>query len=510
VNREVVKRKVFLIPANKEIFIKRIFKLLCGGVSNLIDRNKKVNNFVKDYTSNEHKEFEETVKNALKLHDMLLKMGFKEIAEAALKIHNDLLRIKERKAQPDLGEHTSVYLRDEKGHIYGKLGVRTEVSQKELSKNEPARSELTKEDVQKNVENYRLFLQNIRGSIGLWLDDNFFPTFIDGAVQEITGYSKEYFLSKNLRWIELVIPEDLPLVLKHIEWVKAHLNTYEEAEYRIRRKDGEIRWLRDIIHVLPEGQKSLGVFQSFVRDINEQKKAEESRVKLEEVHIKEIHHRVKNNLQLISSLLDLQAENIAGQADCDTSKVSEAFKESRDRIASMALIYEELYKSTDTVSIDFSEHTRELVSYLFDSNKGINDNISMKLNVEQIHLNMDIAVPLGNIATELISNALKHAFSDRQKGVIDILLCKRENYEKDLEKSEGIRTDSECQKIKDLEFVLVVRDNGIGFPKEIDFKRTDSLGLQIVNTLVEEINGCIELNRNEGTVFTIWFSNKET
>ncbi len=370
----------------------------------------------------------------------------------------------------DTSKPTSLFLRDEKGHIYGEVGVSPDISQKELLKNEPARGELTKENTQEDLESYRLFLQSIRGSIGLWLDEDFVPTFIDGAVKEITGYSKEDFLSVKLKWTELVIPEDLPSVLEHIEWVESNPNTYAEIEYRLRRKDGEIRWIREVVHVLPENYRSRGVLQGFVRDINEQKQAEERRMRYEEVQKKEIHHRIKNNLQVISSLLDLQAEKLASNNVCDTTQVNEAFKESRDRINSMALIHEELYRSTDTNFLDFSAYLTDLTAYLFDSYKSISDNISLKLNLERVNLGIDTSIPLGSIVTELISNALKHAFPDGNKGEISILLCKKENYKQYLEKSGDIGKDSECRNIKDLQFVLVVKDNGIGFPKEIDFK----------------------------------------
>lgn len=485
----------------------------------MVDRVKRVDN-----VSREHKKYEEIVKDALNLHDKLLEMGFERIAEDMLKIHDKLLEVKEKNIKSDIDKQvkkfekgggedtsksTSLFLRDEKGHIYGEVGVSPDISQKEPLKNEPARRRLTKENMQEDIESYRLFLQSIRGSIGLWLDEDFVPTFIDGAVKEITGYSKEDFLSIKLKWTELVIPEDLPSVLEHIEWVESNPNTYAEIEYRIRRKDGEIRWIREVVHVLPENHRSRGVLQGFVRDINEQKQAEERRMRYEEVQKKEIHHRIKNNLQVISSLLDLQAEKLATNSVCDTTQINEAFKESRNRIASMALIHEELYKSEDTSLLDFSVYLTDLTAYLFDSYKNIIDNISLKLSLEQINLSIDTAIPLGSIITELISNALKHAFPDRSKGEINILLFSKENYKQYLEKSGNVRTDSECRNRKDLLFVLVVKDNGIGFPKEIDFKNTDTLGLQIVTTLVEQIDGCIELRSNESTEFTIWFDNAE-
>jgi PAS domain-containing protein len=166
--------------------------------------DKKVENYSKDDTLNEVEELGKIAEDLLKLHDKLLKMGFKEFAEDELKIHDTLLGIKERKTKPDTGKQTSLFLRDEKGHIYGEIGVTKEVSQKELLKNEPVRGKLSKEDVQKDKESYRLFLQNIRNFIGLWLDENLIPTFIDGSVKEITGYSREDFHSMKLKWIELV------------------------------------------------------------------------------------------------------------------------------------------------------------------------------------------------------------------------------------------------------------------------------------------------------------------
>ena len=350
-------------------------------------------------------------------------------------------------------------------------------------------------------------MQHMQGFIGFGLDENFVPIFIDGAVKEVTGYNKEDFHAMKLKWTELVLPEDLPLFLEHIERIKSNPNISIDIEYRIRRKDGEIRWVREVMHILPENFIFQGAFQGFVHDINERKKAEEEWMKIENAQKKEIHHRVKNNLQVISSLLDLQAENLASNIACDTSKVFEAFKESKDRVVSMALIHEELYRSTDTTSfaLDFSAYLKNLTAYLFDSYEVNNDHIYLKLNLEQVSLSMDTAIPLGNIATELISNALKHAFLDGSEGEISIFLCKKENYIQYLEKFEDIRTDSECLNMKDLQFVLVIKDNGTGFPKEIDFKNTYSLGLQIVTILVEQIDGCIELERNKGTKFSIWF-----
>ena len=452
------------------------------------------------------KEYEETVKDALKLHDKLLGMELEWIAEDALRIHDNLLEIKEKNLNKDIHENISLFLRDDTGHIYGNLGSRIAASNGERSGCEPFKGKISEGDLQKDKESYRLFLQNIRGFIGLWLDENLVPTFIDGAVNEITGYSKEEFHFMNLKWTELVLPEDLQLYLKHVEYVKSNPNSYAEIDYRIRRKDREIRWLREVIQILPENYKSRGTFQSFVRDFSEQKQAEENSMKFENAQKKEIHHRIKNNLQVVSSLLDLQAEKLAGNNVCDTSRVLEAFKETKNRVASMSLIHEELYISTDMNSqiIDFSSYLKKLTESLFDS-YNLKNYVSLKLSLEQINLGIDTAVPLGIVVNELISNSLKHAFPNGNEREISVLLCKKENYKQYIQNSGNFIPDFQCQGLEDLQFVLVIKDNGIGFPKEIDFKNTDSLGLQIVTTLIEQIDGCIDLQRNNGTEFIMSF-----
>jgi PAS domain S-box-containing protein len=237
-----------------------------------VNRGKKV-----DDVSEEHEEFEGTVKDVLKLQDKLLKMGFEGLAEDALKIHDKLLGTKEKIAEPDIvrpttkleslkaynlllaqlkekrdtSKKSSLFLRDETGHAYGKLGVE-KGGYESKSNNEPLLSEPSEDNLQKDTENYRMFMQHIKGFIGFWLDENFVPIFIDGAVKEVTGYDKEDFHSMNLKWTELIIPEDLSLFLEHIEWIKSNPIIYAEIEYRIKRKDGEIVWIRETTRILPE------------------------------------------------------------------------------------------------------------------------------------------------------------------------------------------------------------------------------------------------------------------
>jgi PAS domain S-box-containing protein len=204
----------------------------------------------------------------------------------------------------------------------------------------------------------------------------------------------------------------------------------------------------------------------------------ESSLKEKEVLLKEIHHRVKNNLQIISSLLNLQSGYIK---DKDSIEI---FKESQNRVRSMALIHEKLYQSKDMSQIDFSEYVSELVSNLFSSYSLNSALITLHQNINDILLEIDIAINLGLIINELVSNTFKHAFPEGRKGNLYISIKKDEH-----------------------KYELIIEDDGIGFSSEIDFRKTESLGLQLIITLVEQIGGEIFLFSDNGTKFVIKFNN---
>jgi PAS domain S-box-containing protein len=216
------------------------------------------------------------------------------------------------------------------------------------------------------------------------------------------------------------------------------------------------------------------------RDLTERKKAEEqikASLREKEVLLKEIHHRVKNNLQVISSLLYLQSKNIKDR------QTFEMFQESQYRVRSMVLVHERLYQSPDLAKVDFAEYVRSLANYLFRS-YGVNTNvIQLRTSVDDVLLGIDTAITCGLILNELISNSLKHAFPDGRPGEVRIEL----------------RADDD-------QLTLMISDNGVGFPGDLDFRDTQSLGLQLVNTLVEQIEGTIELDRSGGTAFEIRFA----
>ncbi|NYB52623.1 MAG: PAS domain S-box protein [Methanobacteriaceae archaeon] len=216
-----------------------------------------------------------------------------------------------------------------------------------------------------------------------------------------------------------------------------------------------------------------------IRDITDLKNAEnELKKSLEEkdMLLKEIHHRVKNNLMIIYSLLNLQSQYIEDKEALDV------FKESQNRAKSMALIHERLYQSIDLKNIDFGDYITTLTTDLYHTTVSDPEHVKLELNVEDIKIDINIVVPLGLIVNELVTNSMKYAFPPGESGIIKVELY-REN-----------------DKI-----VLKVSDDGIGLPEDIDYKNTSSLGLQLVNNLTAQIDGKLELDRTHGTTFTLIF-----
>ena len=179
---------------------------------------------------------------------------------------------------------------------------------------------------------------------------------------------------------------------------------------------------------------------------------------------------------IISSLLNLQSRYIKDKASQDV------FKESQNRARSMALIHERLYQSTDLKRINYGDYIRSLATELFHTYEADPGRIKLKINVEDILLDINTAIPLGLIVNELITNSLTHAFSEGNKGEIIVDFHPRDDH-----------------------YEFAVKDNGIGFPEDIDFQNTDSLGLQLINSLTNQIDGDIKLDRNNGTEFKIIF-----
>lgn len=312
------------------------------------------------------------------------------------------------------------------------------------------------------------------------LNDKFYSLLGTNAEDE-GGYTMpiEYYIK------EFVHPEDAHFIAEEMKksFMVREPTFGTEFEHRIIRKDGKTRYVAIRIRYIPPKESQKTLVYGTVQDITERKIAEKKlkeSLEEKELLIKEIHHRVKNNLMVISSLLNLQSSYIKDKQALDI------FKESESRARSMALIHERLYRSSDLKRINFGDYIRTLATDLYHTYITDPSRVKLNLDIDNLMIDINTTVPLGLTVNELVSNSLKHAFPGDLKGEINI----------------------DFHKIGD-DFILKVYDTGIGFPEGLDFRNTDSLGLQLVNSLVGQIDGEIELDRSHGTGFTIKFKEIE-
>jgi len=302
---------------------------------------------------------------------------------------------------------------------------------------------------------------------------------MNSQAEKLFGYCREELMGQS---IELLVPG--PMRARHSDYQRGFFANPTARPmgagrdlYGLR-KDGGTVAVEIGLNALTIDEGTF-VLASII-DITGRKQAEEqikASLKEKEVLLKEIHHRVKNNLQIISSMLNLQAKSIKDP------KALEMFRESQNRVRSIALVHEKSYQFKGLSRLDFSDHVRSLVSHLFRSYGVHSDRIALRIHVEDVYLGIDTAIPCGLIINELVSNSLKHAFPEG-KGEISI----------------------DLQRQHDDHYMLVVRDNGDGLPKDLDFRNTETLGLQLVNTLTDQIGGSIELGSSAGTEVKVTFT----
>lgn len=230
---------------------------------------------------------------------------------------------------------------------------------------------------------------------------------------------------------------------------------------------------------------------AILRDITDRKHAEDEIKKSlseKEAMLKEIHHRVKNNMQIISSLLSLQCRYIKDKEAFDV------FKESQNRVKSMALVHEKLYQSEGLAEIDFTEYIKNLVSELFRSYGTNINNVHLDIDAEKIFLDTDTAIPCGLIINELVSNSLKYAFKEVESSKPENKKFSNGNWKI------YIKLHNYNDKI-----LLIIGDNGKGLPEGFDLENTETLGLRLVKTLVHQLNGNLKLINKDGVEFKITF-----
>jgi two-component sensor histidine kinase len=286
------------------------------------------------------------------------------------------------------------------------------------------------------------------------------------------------------RPLDILLPERLAGAHRHHihEFGAAQITARRMGERREimgRRKDGsEFPAEASISKVESEGEV---MFTVILRDVTQRVLADEkirSSLREKEALLKEIHHRVKNNLQVVSSLLGLQSRTI------QDPEVRKMFQESQNRIHSMALLHESLYQSDNLSQIDFPAYIRQLAEYLFRAYGVTSERrIHLRTELDKLSLTLDAAVPCGLIVNELISNSLKYAFPDGREGEIRVGLHEEPN-----------RMAR-----------LVVADNGIGLSGEVDWTTTRSLGLRLVRSLAQQLGAKLEVRSVEGTEVQVMF-----
>ena len=355
-------------------------------------------------------------------------------------------------------------IRDEEGNIIGVVMVFRDITERKRAE----------EALQESEEKYRALVESATDMIYM-IDKNNKVLSANKAAAMLFGKESKKIIGKS---IFNLFPEKIATC--YSKNLKKVFETGRPGFYESNMiVGGRESWISVNLSPVRDPKGRIMAVMGVTRDITERKKVDrqiKASLKEKEVLLREIHHRVKNNMQIISSLLKLQSQYIEDKPYADI------FKESQDRIKSMSLIHEMLYQSKHLSKINFKEYIRILANYLFRSCWPSPCKIALKIESENVYLAIDNAIPCGLIIHELVSNSLKHAFSGSKEGEIKIAL----------------------HSINERDIELVVSDDGVGMPEDLDFRNTKSLGLHLVTILAEDqLQGEIKLDRNKGTEFQI-------
>jgi PAS domain S-box-containing protein len=372
-----------------------------------------------------------------------------------------------------------VPVRNEQGEIISWAGINLDISR--LKQAEESLRETR--DYLENLLNYA------NAPVIVW--DSFFRvTKFNHAFERLTGLKDDEVIGKPL---DILFPdknrdESMRLIEKTLSGER-----WETVEIPILNTDGLVRTvLWNSANILDKNNAKVVATIAQGQDITKRKRAEEAlemahdelakqveertrELAEKEVLLKEVHHRVKNNLQVISSLVSLQAD---GSGD---ETVRNVLRDVTYRVRSMALVHEKLYQSADLAHIDFAEYTRSLLSYLWRAHGAAAANVRLTLDLSPVLLPVDTAVPCGLILNELGGNALKHAFRGRSEGEVTVAL----------------------QNTADGRIRLSLSDNGVGFPSGFDWREVPSLGLRLVQMLSKQLGASVEVSGEDGTRFEV-------
>ncbi|WP_424358373.1 histidine kinase N-terminal 7TM domain-containing protein [Methanocella sp. MCL-LM] len=378
-------------------------------------------------------------------------------------------------------------IRDNRGLVTGRLMVMRDITKRKKA--------------EKALDETRYNFQTLFDTVDdllLIVDEKGMILDVNKAVVRRLGYTRKEVV--GMVFLSLIPPENREFTIAGIAEVLA--GTRENGPRVLLAKDGAriqvetrvapVMWggrravfgiscdISELIRQQEELQRMNVTLNVEVEERRRTEKQIQSSLREKEVLLKEIHHRVKNNMQIISSLLNLQ---LSGES---SEEIVTAFRESQNRITTMALVHERLYQSGDLSRIDFAGYVQSLVGNLRRSYPG-SCNVNTQVDVEGISVDIDRAIPCGLIINELVSNSFKYAFRGRQEGTIRVSFTGSGNV---------------C--------TLTVSDDGTGMPPGMDIRNPGTLGLQLVNTLVGQISGTVELDRAAGTRFTITFNENRT
>ncbi|MBD2346449.1 PAS domain S-box protein [Anabaena subtropica] len=357
-------------------------------------------------------------------------------------------------------------LRDENLRIYRIIGSSINITERKRT--------------QQMLELQAVITRNMAEGLCLVRANDGVIVYANPKFQQIFGYDSGELIGQH---ISIINYEDDNTTAEGVHGaIAAAVMQHDEATYEVQniKKDGTPFWCRATTSVFEHPEYGT-VFVAVQQDITEQKQAEEkikASLKEKEVLLKEIHHRVKNNLGIVSSLLQMQCRRT------QDSQATAILRDSQNRIASIALVHEKLYRSNDLANIDFAEYIPDLTTHLFDSYNVSSNCIRLNIQVDDASLDIETAIPCGLIINELVSNALKYAFPDNCQGEVQVRLFQQ----------------------NDQTLTLIVRDNGIGLPTEFDSKKAKTLGITLVQGLVKQLRGQLEIQSQSGTEFKITFT----
>jgi PAS domain S-box-containing protein len=355
---------------------------------------------------------------------------------------------------------------DGRGEPLGMYGIQIDITERQRAQ----------EALQKKEEYYRSLLDNAMDIVTILGPDGII-LYESPSVKKIVGYRPEELVGRDV--FALMHPDDAGPMREVFERLLRAPGAMETAEFRFQHREGSWR----ILEAIGKNLLQVPAVEAIVinlRDVTDRRNAEEQlRVSLQQKDtlLREIHHRVKNNLQVIASLLHLQSRAIKNP------QALEALRESQQRVKAMAMIHERLYQTEDVSCIVLKDYIEDLVHGIVQANAQ-DQPVAVQFDIPAILLSIHAAVPCGLIINELVSNCMKHAFPKGQKGRILI----------------GIRASEEKR------LTLLVEDDGRGLPEEVDIDNGGALGLTLVRVLVKQLEGTIEIRRGAGTRFRITFS----